>query len=263
MAWTPTDREHRLIDVLQRMKGIFEANPEAAVRSQEFIKTFHRFIAQDLDSFITPKARAAGVKVVEEAPVYGSYKSKNVDVAVIHPTNGPLILVGVRSQMSSVGKNVLTYYQDIVGEAISLQERFPMCTTGYAYVHPFEVRPWQKRNGDQTRAEAPNHRRYARLYAAIGQRDDRLYKHMTGSYDHFAYCVADFHANPIAVRDDIVKRSVTNLDLSIRTFVPRLIGTFHARNLWVQNIFEPTNTEDFPDDEGEDEELDPALVNQD
>ena len=86
---------------------------------------------------------------------------------------------------------------------------------------------------------------------------------MTGSYDHFAYCVADFHADPIAVRDDIVKRSVTNLDLSIRTFVPRLIGTFHARNLWVQNIFESTNTEDFPDDEGGDEELDPALVNPD
>ena len=148
MTWTPNDREDQLINVLQRMKDIFERDPEAAVRSQEFIKTFHNFIAQDLDSFITPKARAAGVRVVEEAPVYGSYKSKNVDVAVIHPTNGPLILVGVRSQMSSVGKNVLTYYQDIVGEAISLQERFPMCTTGYAYVHPFEVRPWQKRNGD-------------------------------------------------------------------------------------------------------------------
>ena len=263
MTWTPNDREDQLINVLQRMKDIFERDPEAAVRSQEFIKTFHNFIAQDLDSFITPKARAAGVKVVEEAPVYGSYKSKNVDVAVIHPTNGPLILVGVRSQMSSVGKNVLTYYQDIVGEAISLQERFPMCTTGYAYVHPFEVRPWQKRNGDWTRAETPNHRRYARLYAAIGQRDDRLFKHMTGAYDHFAYCVADFHADPIAVRDEIVTRSVPHLDLSIRTFVPRLIGTFHARNLWVQDIFEPTDTEDFPDDEGGDEGLDPTLVTRD
>jgi len=260
MAWTPSHREQQLSSVLQRMKSIFEANPENAVRSQEFIKAFHGFIAQDLRSFITRKAGRAGVKVVEEAPVYGSYKSKNVDVAVIHPTNGPLILVGVRSQMSSIGKNVLTYYQDIVGEAISLQERFPMCTTGYAYVHPFEVRPWEKRNGDFTQAERPNHRRYARLYAAIGQRDDRLYKHMTGSYDHFAYCIADFHADPIAVRDEIVSQAVSNLDMSIRSFVPRLIETFHSRNLWVQDIFEPTGTEDFPDDEGGDDELDPALL---
>lgn len=262
MAWTPTQRESELGAVLAQMKDVFEVNPEAAVRSQEFIKMFHSFIARDLDSFITRKARRAGVRVVEEAPIYGSYKSKNVDVAVIHPTNGPLILAGVRSQMSSVGKNVLTYYQDIVGEAISLQERFPMCTTGYAYLHPFEVRPWQKRDRSFTRAEAPNHRRYARLYAAIGQRDDRLYKHMTGAYDHFAYCVADFHADPIAVRDEIVASAVPSLDMSIRTFVPRLIGTFHSRNLWVQDIFESTDTEDFPDDEGDDDELDDALVTQ-
>ncbi|MEN4904629.1 hypothetical protein [Luteimonas sp. TWI1437] len=260
MTWTPAQRADEFLAVLRRMKVIFELNPEAAVRSQEFIKTFHSFIARDLGSFITPKARRAGVKVLEEAPVYGSYKSKNVDVAVIHPTNGPLILVGVRSQMSSVGKNVLTYYQDIVGEAISLQERFPMCTTGYAYLHPLEVRPWQKRNGEWTRAERPNHRRYARLYAAIGQRDDRIYKHMTGAYDHFAYCVADFHSDPIAVRDDIVASAVPGLDLSLQTFVPRLIGTFHSRNLWVQDIFEPTETDDFPDDEADDGGLDETLV---
>ena len=263
MSWTLKKRENLLLHTLQRMKEIFEDNPEAAVRSQAFIKEFHHFIAEDLNSFITRRARAAGVKVVEEAAIYGSYKSKNIDVAVVHPTNGPLILVGVRSQMSSVGKNVLTYYQDIVGEAISLQERFPMCTMGYAYVHPFEVSPWQKRNGDFTSAEAPNHQRYARLYAAIGQRDDRLYKQMTGSYDQFAYCVADFQADPIAVRDEIVTRSVPGLDMSIRTFVPRLIGTFHSRNLWLQDIFEPTNTEEFPGDEGGDEGLDPALVSQD
>ncbi len=260
MAWTNEERERQLLRVLSNMKEIFERNPEAAVRSQEFIKTFHRFIAEDLESFLTPKARRAGIRIVEEAAIFGSYKSKNVDVAVIHPTNGPLIMVGVRSQMSSVGKNVLTYYQDIVGEAISLQERFPMCTAGYAYLHPLEVRPWEKRNGGWTQAENPKHKRYARLYAAIGQRDDRLYKHMTGSYDQFAYCVADFHGDPIGVRDDIVKGSVKDLDLSIRTFVPRLIETFHSRNLWVMDIFEPTHTEDFPDEDADGEGLDETLV---
>ena len=261
MSWTADERDQRLNEVLLRMKDIFVADPEAAVRSQEFIQTFHKFIADDLRAFLTSKASRAGVRVVEEAKIFGSYKSKNVDVAVVHPTTGPLILAGVRSQMSSVGKNVLTYYQDIVGEAISLQERFPMCTAGYAYLHPLTVKPWQKKDGQWTKAENPNHSRFARMYAAIGDRDDRLYKHQTGSYDQFAYAVVDFHSDPIRVRDDIVARAVKNLDMSIRTFVPRLIETFHLRNLWVQDIFEPTMTDDFPD--VEEDGLDDSLLTTD
>ncbi|MCI9890164.1 hypothetical protein JT358_17185 [Micrococcales bacterium 31B] len=243
MSWSDDEREERLASTLAEMNRIFKVDPEAAVRSQEFIQTFHNFIAEDLRAFLTKKAVRAGVKVVEEARIFGSFKSKDVDVAVVHPTNGPLILLGVRSQMSSVGKNVLTYYQDIVGEAISLQERFPMCTTGYAYLHPLEVIPWQKKDGKWTKSEQPNHSRYSRMYAGIGDRDDRLYKHQTGAYDEFAYAVVDFQSDPIRVRDDIVQRAVNDLDMSIRTFVPRLIETFHSRNLWVTDIFEPTNDE--------------------
>lgn len=260
MAWTREEREERLLSVLADMKGIFDRDPEGAVRSQGFIQTFHRFIAEDVESFLTEKSRQAGIRVVEEATIFGSYKSKNVDVAVVHPINGPLITIGVRSQMSSVGKNALTYYQDIVGEAISLQERFPMCVAGYAYLHPVEVKPWEKRDGNFTKAESPDHARYARMYAAIGQRDDRLYKQMTGSYDQFAYCVVDFHANPITVRDDIVQGAVKDLDMSIRTFVPRLIDTFHSRNLWVQDIFIPTGTAEFPAEDAGVDGLDDALV---
>lgn len=264
MPWTDDEREARIQDVLDSMKTIFRADPEKAVRSQEFIQAFHSFIADDFRAFLTKKAIKAGVEVVEEAKIFGSYKSKDVDVAVVHPTNGPLILVGVRSQMSSVGKNVLTYYQDIVGEAISLQERFPMCTAGYAYLHPLEVVPWQKKNGAWVKAEKPNHHRFARMYAAIGDRDDRLYKNQTGSYDHFAYSVVDFESDPVALRDDIVEQSVGSLDMSIRTFVPRLVETFHSRNLWVQDIFEPTDTEEFPDEDDEgDQGLDDSLLSSD
>lgn len=265
VAWTADEREARLMEILAEMKTTFEDDPEVAVRGQGFIQKFHGFIAEDLRSHITKRATKAGVKVVQEAKIFGSYKSKDVDVAVVHPTNGPLILAGVRSQMSSVGKNALTYYQDIVGEAISLQERFPMTTTGYAYLHPLRVIPWQrKKDGTWTKAEEPNHARYARMYEGIGARDDRLYKHLTGSYDHFAYCVVDFQSDPIQVRDDIVRKAVANLDMSIRTFVPRLIGTFHSRNIWVEDIFEPTDTEDFPANDVEDDpELDDALVTSD
>lgn len=263
MVWTNGEREQRLHEVLAEMKEIFEHDPEVAVRGQGFIQMFHRFIADDLRAFLTPKGVRGGIQVVEEAKIFGSYKSKDVDVAVIHPTNGPLIMVGVRSQMSSVGKNALTYYQDIVGEAISLQERFPMCTTGYAYLHPYEVKPWQKKNGNWVKAEKPSHARYARMYAAIGDRDDRLYKHQTGSYDHFAYCVADFHADPIRVRDEVIEKAVPNLDLSIRTFVPRLVETFNLRNLWVEDIFESAAAEEVEGTEDEEPDLDDSLISPD
>lgn len=243
------------------MKEVFEEDPTKAVRSQGFIKHFHKFIADDLRGYLTPQAKRAGIDVVEEAKIFGSFKSKDVDVAVVHPLNGPLILVGVRSQMSSVGKNVLTYYQDIIGEAISLQERFPMTTTGYAYLHPYEVVPWEKGNGKLTVAEKPNHSRFARMYEGIGHRDDRIYKHQTGAYDHFAYAVVDFHTSPIYLHDKIVQKAVPDLDMSIRTFVPRLIDTFHSRNLWVDNIFLPTNSEDFPSSDATGtEDLDDTLI---
>jgi hypothetical protein len=241
MPWTDSERRTRFGETLLEMKTVFEKNPEAAVRSQNFIQTFHQFIKEDLASHLTPQAKKQNIRVEQEAKVFGSFKSKDVDVAVIHPTNGPLLLIGVRSQMSSVGKNVLTYYQDIVGEAISLQERFPMCATGYAYLHPLKVVPWERNNGTWTNAESPDHSRFARMYAGIGSRDDRLYKHQLGSYDQFAYSVVDFQADEPQLHDEIVRQAVPDLDMSIFSFVPRLIDTFNNRNLWVQGIFEEPN----------------------
>ena len=55
----------------------------------------------------------------------------------------PLILIGVRSQMSSVGKNILTYTQDIMGEAVSLQDRFPMAVFGYTLPPATETTGYQ------------------------------------------------------------------------------------------------------------------------
>lgn len=260
MSWDDAQRESMLRSTLLEMKNLYENDPEAAVRSQEFIQRFHQFIANDLNGFLTPQAKKAGVRVVQEAKIFGSFKSKDVDVAVIHPENGPLLLVGVRSQMSSISKNVLTYYQDIIGEAISLQERFPMCTTGYAYLHPYEVQPLRGKNGTQKRGERLNHSRYARMYAGIGSRDDRLYKHQLGAYDQFAYSVVDFQKEQPELMDSVVRRAVPDLDMSILSFVPRLIETFNVRNLWIQDIFVPTETEKMAGDTLPSEELDNVLL---
>jgi hypothetical protein len=226
-----------LEDVLRDMKAKYDEDPVNAVRGQGFIKMLHRYIADDLRSRLTDEARRQGVAVKEEAKLFGSHKPKDADVAVIHPDNGLLMSVGVRSQMTSVGNNVLEYYQGIIGECISLQDRFPMAVYGYAYLHPLLSKKWGKVQGEKVlRDEYPDHPRYSRMYSAIAGRDGAQYKDIRGVYDQFAYLVVDFDNMPLpAIRDEIVHGAVPleERDMRIGTFVDRLVLTFKKRNIWL------------------------------
>jgi hypothetical protein len=215
-----------LAAVLRQMGETYRSNPEVAVRGQEFIKYLHNYVGTQLEARLTRFARRRKITVRYEATILGSTKPKDVDVAVMDPDNGPLLVVGVRSQMSSVGKNVLTYYEGIVGECISLQDRFPMATHGYIYLHPLT----SIKEGKQR--EAIDHKRYARMYAAVTGRAGPDYKSLRGIFDQFAYMVVDFTETPPKLRDDIVQEGVPSLDMSIDTFVERIIGTFNARTLF-------------------------------
>lgn len=135
-----------LNDVLLQMRDLYAADAVKAVRGQGFIKLLHSCLASQIGNRLTSAARKAGVTIEQEATLFGSHKPKDVDVSVIHPTNGPLMIVGLRSQMSSVAKNALTYYQDIVGECISLQDRFPLAIIGYFYLMP--LRPIKEDHED-------------------------------------------------------------------------------------------------------------------
>lgn len=229
-------RPTTLDETLKKMHELYVDNRVSAVRGQHFIKTLHGYIADQLEARLHPDAVKAGIKVIEEAKILGSHKSKDVDVAIVHPQSGPLVLVGVRSQMSSVGKNVLTYYQDIVGEAVSLQERYPMTVHSYAYLHPHsfvEDRPATKTKPARQEVITPDHARYAKMYRAISGRDDKLYRTVSGIYDEFAYLVVDFEKSPALLRDDIVNAASPDTDLSIETFVDRIINTYKRRNIWL------------------------------
>ena len=224
---------------LREMRDLLVINPGAAIRSQRFIKRLHHEIAEEIKTRIKPRATRQGVKVIEEVLVYGSHKTKDVDIGVVHPTAGPLMLVGVRSQMSSVGKNALTYYQDIVGECISLQDRYPLSTFGYAYLHPLTALKTHA-SGTFASFNGPDltSTRWAKMYDAISGRDGRNYGSTHGIYDQFAYLVVDFRPTQPKLRDDIIAGQ-TQLDLSITTFVDRLIDTFNKRTIWM-DIFTET-----------------------
>ncbi len=215
-----------LADVLHQMGESYRADPVVAVRGQVFIQQLHRYLGSQLETRLTEFAVKRKIEVRYEAHILGSTKPKDVDVAVVDPENGPLVLIGVRSQMSSIGKNVLTYYEGIVGECISLQDRFPMCTHGYVYLHPLSAIKQGKES------EHIDHARYAKMYAAVTGRAGPNYKNQRGVFGEFAYLVVDFEQSPPHLRDDIIRSAVPNLDLSINTFVERIVTTFNARMLF-------------------------------
>lgn len=218
-------------DLLSKMGALYRADPALAVRGQGFIRVLHEHLREQLALRLTVFARRRGIKVVTEATILGATKPKDEDVAVIDPENGPLVLLGVRSQMSSVGKNALGYYEMLVGECISLQDWFPMATHGYVYLHPLQ----SIKQGKES--EVIDHRRYARMYAAATGRDRREFKSQRGRFDHFGYMVVDFTKDPPTVRDDIVQEAVPDLDMSIGTFVDRIVETFKDR-LIVWDVFD-------------------------
>lgn len=218
--------ERAIEDVLREMGRIYRLDPVKAVRGQGFISHLHRHIQSQLESRLTGFAKKRGIKVVLEAKVLGSTKPKDVDVSVIDPENGPLMLIGVRSQMSSVGKNILTYYEALVGECISLQDRFPMSTHAYIYLHPL------KSIMEGRELETIDHQRYARMYAAVTGRAGPGYKGLRGVFDQFAYMIVDFDSSPPALRDDLLQGSLPGVDISIRTLVDRAIETFNERTLF-------------------------------
>ena len=224
--------------VLADMQGKYRADPVSAVRGQHFIKTLHDHLAGELDARLLPAATRSGIRVMKEVTLFGSHKPKDADVAVVHPHNGPLMIIGVRSQMSSVGNNVLEYYQGIVGECISLQDRFPMATIGYVYLHPLVSKKWRGSGENrQSVDELPDHARYAKMYNAITGREGTAYKDIRGVYDQFAYMVIDFDSSPPTVRDDVVQAGVpiTKCDMRIGNFTERMIGTFNERNGWTSS----------------------------
>ena len=205
----PIQRE-QLIACLQKMKAVYLDAPVASVRSQAFINVLHDYCISELDR--------AGIvdgtfQIIKEATLYGSHKQKDVNVAVIENINGPQIIIGIRSQMSSISKNILTYYEEIIGDCISLHDRFPMAVLCYVYLlpkHPIKT----------GLNETVNFERAERLFERIAGRND--WRDTKDKYEHFALLKVDFESNPPKLIDTIPL-------LGIDHFFDNIVKTYNDR----------------------------------
>ncbi len=70
------------------------------------------------------------------------------------------------------------------------------------------------------------------MYAAVTGRKGPAYKTLRGIFDEFAYMVVDFEEAPPKLHDELIRAAVLDLDMSIHTFIQRIIDTFNSRTLF-------------------------------
>lgn len=69
-----------------------------------------------------------------DADVLGRFYVKQVDVLISAWQRGPDVLVSTKTQFSSYLKNKNNRYEEAVGEATNLRDRYPMASMGFAYL---------------------------------------------------------------------------------------------------------------------------------
>jgi hypothetical protein len=205
----------RLTPVLAEMKRVFVDDHNVAVRGQNFIKLLHAYCIEEL------KSRGLNLKGMElkgEIKVLTSHKFKDVDVSIVHPTSGPLLIIGVRSQMSSLSKNFLNYYEMEIGDVAAIHERYPLCVVGLLYLHPTtSILPGkEKETFDFARAE--------KMFSLIAGRERASDSHT--HYEEIAYLRVDFAKNP----PEVDQAFPVSPGIRIDDFFDKLYEKFVDRN---------------------------------
>ncbi|HEY4501069.1 MAG TPA: restriction endonuclease [Candidatus Paceibacterota bacterium] len=123
---------------------------EALIRSQRIINLIHEFIKKEFEKGGVP-AQMIYPPIGHSSPeikIRGFLKSKNQDVAII-PTTRLIVLtntispevakvlsVNIRSQLSSLSKNIDTLYERTFAEALNLHLSYPKQCLGEVYLIP-------------------------------------------------------------------------------------------------------------------------------
>lgn len=134
--------EERLVQVLTEINDEYEGaiedpdeNENHLIRTQSLIQKIHNYVMEQLE--------LNGIdseKITEDETIYGYPKKKEQDILVKNQDEsiitGPLLSINVRSQLSSIAKNIDTLHERIFAESANLHNRFPYLPCGYVYLLP-------------------------------------------------------------------------------------------------------------------------------
>ena len=201
---------------------------ESFIRSHELIMPIHKVVKESLKDELERRGLSFQIHppVGETSPelkFFGYLKGKKQDISVLFGGDtpspeiikeGPLegeedpvgekvsqrsIVIGVRSQMSSVGKNFDTLMERLFAETLNLRLRLTSLTMGEVYLLP--VFPYRSEPMKQNRVKWKNSpikvETFIRTFSAFSGRSATDYKDKEEyKYERSALLLTDFRSSP-------------------------------------------------------------------
>jgi hypothetical protein len=249
---------------------------ESIIRSQEPIKIFHEVVKQELiKNHINPALIHPPLGNSKgEKTLYGYFKDKAQDVCALPNntkqvaevlTSGLLngqtdpigksltertLAINVRSQMSSIAKNIDTMFERIFAEPLNLHMRCPKLVMGEFYIIPttgydsdavkkkkptFLPKVTAKRGQNKTTAEVIAE--YILAFQSVNNR--QFAKGEDYKYERVCLLICDFTTNPIKVYNTDAQLRADNLlpagsiatlkGLEFNTFIIDLLNIYTQR----------------------------------
>lgn len=206
-----------LTSTLSLMRELYIANPTHAVRSKSFITLFQDYCAEEL------RARGVetnGLRITTEDKIVVGRGRVEADIGVFNEANEPVLIVDVRSQMSSIGKNFNNYIRMKAGEVESVHVAYPNCIVGLIYIHPLENLPTVLPVSPIGSFNYTNAARQLHSLIVNSASTERLSK-----YEHVAYCVVDFNNDP----PQLSTKFPTEDELRFESFFDNLLVSLNKR----------------------------------
>ena len=225
---------------------------EALIRSQRIINLIHEFIKREFGRCGVP-VRMIYPPIGNSSPeikIKGFLKSKNQDIAIIpteqlvaltnttSPEVEKVLSVNIRSQLSSLSKNIDTLYERTFAEALNLHLSYPKQCLGEVYLIP--THEYDDKTMLRNRVvfkSASKIEGYIRMFQAINSR--RAVNKDAYKYERVCLLIADFRQERPKLyssieelkRDGLVPQN-TNVSLeslTIENFAEDLLAIYTER----------------------------------
>jgi len=223
------------------------------IRSQKPINYIHNFIKGDfIANGVNPsKIYPPMNESKPEIEIKGFLKKKKQDICIVpnadlidkvksyHVEVGKIMTVNVRSQLSSLGKNIDTLYERTFAEALNLHLNYPKQCLGEVYLIPAYEYDDQKMKNNEIgfKKNASKIEKYIKLFQAINNRNQ--VKGNEYKYERVFLLIVDFspeipklYSNVNELKHDklLPEISKVSLDkLTINNFIKDLIDIYSQR----------------------------------